>query len=170
MKNKKMLLLILVCSLMAPKMSFADDAEKDENERSIFSSVLMYLPNRCFDVMDIFRARLRVGPGFTGSVRATKLADLTAGTHTTFFIGLPGPRNHSVINLPIGMENYVGADVSIVNASNNNRTHFSPSYGTLEVGAGTQIGLFGFDFGADPLEALDFILGVFCIDVKKDDL
>jgi hypothetical protein len=170
MKNKQIFLMILVCSLMMPQVSFADDTEKDGDDRSIFTTVLMYIPNRCFDVMDIFRARVRVGPGFTASARVTRLANVAAGTHSTFFIGLPGPRNRSVINLPVGIENFVGAEVSVINASNDNRTAFSPSYGTAEVGVGTQIGLLGFDIGADPLEALDFILGVFCIDVKKDDL
>lgn len=170
MKSKKLLLIILVCSLMIPKISFADDEEKKDDDRSLFVSVLMYLPNRCFDAMDIFRARARVGPGLTASARITRLLNLTAGAHSTFFVGLPGPRNEDVVNFPIGIENYVGAEVSVINASNNNRTDFSPSYGTLEVGAGAQLGLIGFDIGADPLEALDFILGVFCIDIKDDDV
>jgi len=35
-------------------------------------SIICYIPNRVFDILDIVRLRLRVGPGISVGVRATK--------------------------------------------------------------------------------------------------
>lgn len=166
---------VVVCALMLTGGSLmAQNGEQPETEEKGGSvdyiwQTVMYLPNRVFDALDIVRARVRVGPGTTASARATKLANVSAGSHMTVFVGLPGPRNKPVLNLPVGIENFVGVEASVINLSNNNNSPFSPTYGVGECGAGFQFVLLGLDIGIDPLEAGDFILGIFTIDLKEDD-
>jgi len=146
-----------------------DKSAAAEKKGGIIKGTLVYLPNRLFDLQDMVRARVRVGPGTTASVRATKLVNASVGSHITVFAGLPGPRNKPSVNLPIGLDNYTGIEASVVNLSNNNNAPFSPTYGTTEFGAGFQALLFGLDIGVDPLEIVDFALGILLIDIKGDD-
>lgn len=48
----------------------AENAEVPFN--SIGHEVALYLPNRIFDLLDIFRVRVRLGPGISVGVRASK--------------------------------------------------------------------------------------------------
>ena len=129
--------------------------------------VLMYIPNRIFDLLDIVRFRVRVGPGFAVGARATEAVDANLGAYTTVFAGLPGPRGRPKLNLPIGIENYLGAEVSVVGTSDEGGRR--PHYGALEVGAGFQAAILGLDIGIDPGELLDFAAGLVFIDLVGDD-
>ena len=165
--------LMLVCTNIyaeeSPKPVTSDDVVTEEDSGGFLWGTVMYIPNRIFDALDIVRARVRVGPGISLSARLTKLLNATIGTHMTLYAGSPGPRNKPAINLPVGLDNYTGVEASVVNLSNDNNSPFSPSYGTGECGAGFQFLLFGVDIGVDPLEAGDFVLGFFTIDLKDDD-
>jgi hypothetical protein len=130
--------------------------------------LLLWIPNRVFDVFDIVRLRVRAGPGFSASVRATELADVALGGHATLFAGLPGPRNSPQIPLPVGFENYAGLEVSVVDVGSEDDRH-GPQYGPLEVGVGAQILLLGLDIGVDPFDALDLLAGIVFLDPKGDD-
>ena len=141
------------------------EAEEQDEERSTHP-ILFYLPNRVFDLLDVVRARARVGPGVAVSARATKPVSVTAGFYASLFAGLPGPRGRAKIPWPVGMENYAGADVSVIGISTEG---FGPNYGVGEVGAGVQAGLFGIDVGIDPVEILDLVLGFVFIDFMDDD-
>jgi hypothetical protein len=57
-----------------------------------------------FDVLDLVRLRVRVGPGISAGVRVTEIADVTIGAHATVFVGLHGPRGEPQIPWPIGLE------------------------------------------------------------------
>ena len=63
-------------------------------EAGVFTNILFYIPNRVFDVLDIVRLRLRVGPGISVGVRATKPLTAFIGPHMTVWAGLPGPRGN----------------------------------------------------------------------------
>ncbi len=132
-------------------------------------TVLLYLPNRVFDVFDLARARLRVGPGFAVDVRATELADAYLGGYTSLYIGLPGPRGKPTIPWPAGVETRAGAEVSVLDATAAAGPS-DPGYGIGEIGAGAHIGLVGLDVGFDVFEVLDFVLGFLTIDLSEDDL
>ncbi len=129
---------------------------------------LFYVPNRIFDTLDVFRARVRVGPGIAVGARATEVADVFLGTYTTLYTGIPGPRGKPVPSLPIGFEANHGLEVSVADASTG--LGFAPEYGLLEVGAGAQAVLVGFDLGVDPLELLDLLVGIVGLDIVGDDL
>ncbi len=146
-----------------------EEEEEDENEgRGLGRRLLFYIPNRIFDVFDLVRARVRVGPGLAVGVRATELADLNLGAYTTLYAGLPGPRGKPRIPLPVGVEVYAGAEVSVVDVSTEEGP-FSPNYGPTEVGLGFQAAILGLDLGIEPWDFVDLALGLVLLDPNGDD-
>ncbi|MGH0030403.1 MAG: hypothetical protein ACQGVC_11480 [Myxococcota bacterium] len=160
----KIAVLLLTVSLFSVP-AFAEEEVVEEQERNKHP-ILFYLPNRVFDVMDLVRARVRIGPGIGVSARVTKPVSVTAGFYASLFAGLPGPRGEASIPWPVGVENYAGADVSVFGFSTES---FGPEYGMGEVGAGVQAALVGVDVGVDPIEVLDLLLGFVFIDLADDD-
>jgi len=146
-------------------MQAQDEAEPGHG---FVHGALWYIPNRIFDLLDIVRARVRVGPGLEVDLRATELADLNLGGYATVFVGIPGPRRERAINWPFGFEAMAGAEVSVIDLTA--ESGGPPHYGVLEVGLGAQLAIIGFDLGVDPFEALDFVTGIVTIDPAEDDL
>ena len=147
----------------------APEASEPASSHGFGHRLLLWIPNRVFDVLDVVRLRVRVGPGFSLSVRATEVADVVLGGHATVFVGLPGPRNSPRIALPFGLETYAGIEVSVVDAGSEEDRH-GPQYGPLEIGAGAQLLLVGLDVGVEPFDALDLLAGIVFLDPKGDDL
>ena len=127
--------------------------------------IIMYVPNRVFDLLDIFRVRLRAGPGLSAGVRATAPGSFFLGSHRTVYAGLPGPRGGSLLPVPVGFESARGARVSLADMGGSN-TH----YDFFEVGFEMQLFIIGFNVGISPLEIADFGTGLLCIDLVGDDL
>jgi hypothetical protein len=149
----------------APKSDTGQaEVRKDTKPAREKHPVLCYLPNRIFDMLDIVRLRLRVGPGVSVGARVTKLTNVFVGAHTSIFAGVYGPRGEAVIPWPIGVENHAGADVSLVDAS-----VAGPYIGPLETGLEFQAGIIGINVGICPYEMLDLVTGLFFIDLQKDD-
>jgi hypothetical protein len=146
-----------------------DDEDEDEalGPLDIGWGILMYVPNRLLDALDMVRARLRLGPGFAVGARATEYADFYVGTYVSVYIGLPGPRGRKFPRLPVGMESKTGAEVSVVDATIEGG--MSPDYGMTEFGFGFQALLLGIDVGVDPFEMLDFVVGFLTFDPLDDD-
>ena len=130
--------------------------------------VLMYIPNRIFDVLDLARLRVRVGPGLTVQARVTEALDVALGAHAAVFAGVPGPRGRPRVNLPVGFETFAGAEVTAV-GDTTEEGWSKPYYGPLECGAGFQAGIIGLDVGIDPLEIFDFAAGLIFLDPLGDD-
>ncbi len=152
-----------------PKTESVKEADEDRSEgHSLGHKLIMYLPNRLLDFVDIARLRLRVGPGAAAGVRATKVAQAYVGTYVSVFAGLPGPRMRRIPKLPAGLESYNGIDLSLLEASTGGG--IGPDYSPTEFGASAQLLLFGFDFGIDPVEILDALSGFVLIDLRDDDL
>lgn len=128
--------------------------------------LLWYLPNRLFDLMDIARARARMGPGAAASVRATRPLSLHLGAYTSIWGGLPGPRGEARIPWPFGMESLAAAKLGPLG---DDATEFDPDYGQSEFGLGLQLLLLGADVSLDPVELADFLLGLALIDIQEDD-
>lgn len=154
----------------APADGASQEALQEENSEghSFLVGTLLYIPNRVLDVLDIFRCRVRVGPGIAAGVRATEIAEVYAGTYASVYAGLPGPRMRSTPKLPIGLESHNGASVSVADATIDGG--IGPDYSPTEFGLGAQLGIVGFDFGFDPVEVADFLTGIFTIDLRDDDL
>lgn len=79
----------------------------------VVHTIVFYIPNRVFDLVDVVRVRARVGPGVAGGVRATEAADLYFGSYTSVYAGLPGPRMGREIPLPAGLESKSGVEASL---------------------------------------------------------
>jgi hypothetical protein len=137
--------------------------------KSFGHRLLFYIPNRIFDVLDIARARVRLGPGFAIGMRVTKYTDLFLGSYASAYVGLPGPRQTPRIPWPGGMESRSGLAASVADGT---VTSYSanPRYSSTEMGAGTQLILLGAELGVDPLEVFDFAFGLLFIDFREDDL
>lgn len=134
---------------------------------SIASQILLYIPNRIFDVFDIVRVRARVGPGVAAGVRVTKYLQAYLGAYGAIYGGLPGPRLRTTPRSPIGLETNTGITLSVLDATIDGG--FGPNYSPSEIGAGVQIGILGVDIGIDPVEILDLVAGILTLDIRDDD-
>ncbi len=159
----KKLFVIFMLAFLFTSLPFALPGEVRAD--GFVHKLVFYIPNRVCDVFDMVRARVRVGPGFAIGARVTKYGEISANAYTSLFAGLHGPRMEPRIPWPVGIESRAGvavlADVSTETTA--------PTYGYGEVGLGFQAGIVGFDLGADPVEVLDLVLGVFFIDLTGDD-
>jgi hypothetical protein len=144
------------------------EVQEEKTEHGFGHKLLFYLPNRILDVFDLVRLRLRVGPGFAVSARATKPISVFFGGYASVYAGLPGPRLEPTVKLPVGIENYGGISVSV--ADGTSEGPFSPNYSSTEIEAGFQALILGVDVGIDPYEILDLAAGFFFIDLRGDDL
>jgi hypothetical protein len=127
--------------------------------------VLVYLPNRLFDLSDVVRLQVRAGPGWAVSARATRFMPLFLGGYNTTWLGMPGPRGRASIPLPFGISSQTG--FAFGPALSGNRQ--APYYGTGEIGAGAQLYMLGFDAGFDVVELADLFAGFALVDFKGDD-
>jgi len=169
----RFLLALLLLVLLVPGPALGQESQASPSEtttsdggRGIGHKLLLYLPNRLFDLMDVVRLRARVGPGFGAGARATKPLSVTAGFYSAVWAGLPGPRGKRTISLPVGLEALSGAKVSVIDVAAEGGLH----YGRTEFGAGAQVFIIGADVGVDPGELLDLVGGLILIDFRKDDL
>ena len=164
--------LVLLAALLLASPVRADDAEPPEVDeeregRGLVHRLVTYVPNRVLDALDIVRVRVRVGPGFGIGLRATELADFYVGSYTSIYVGLPGPRGRVLPRLPVGIESRSGIEVGPVDLSGGLGT--GPDYGPAEVGGGFHAVLVGVDVGIEPLEIVDFALGLITLDPLGDD-
>jgi hypothetical protein len=144
-----------------------EDDEAEDETPGVLHHILLYIPNRIFDVFDIVRARIRLGPGLAAGVRATRPVHVFAGTYVSFWVGLHGPRGEPSIPWPVGIESLTGAEISLAEATVGGDA--APYYGPVEFGVSLQALLVGFDIGFEPLEILDLLAGFLFIDLTGDD-
>jgi hypothetical protein len=158
--------IVLLLLLLAPVPALAGEGTQSEpSGKSFGHRVLFYIPNRIFDVFDLVRARVRVGPGLAVGARVTRYGELYAGGYSALFIGIPGPRTEPAIPWPIGFEARAGIKAtSLADVASD-----GPAYGYGELGAGFQAAIVGVDVGVDVVEVLDLVLGFFFIDLTGDD-
>lgn len=140
---------------------------KEEPGHGFGHKLLLYIPNRILDIFDFIRLRGRVGPGLAAGVRATRPLTVSVGGYSSIYVGLPGPRQKPAVKLPVGIENYAGMEISLLDGSNKGK--FSPNYSSTEIGVSVHPLLIGIDFCIDPLEVIDLALGFVFIDVRGDD-
>jgi len=142
--------------------------DPDEKKKSVAHHVIMYIPNRLFDVVDIVRLKIGVGPGLTVAARVTDVGDVWVGGHTTAWVGLPGARQKPKLPLPVGVESRVGAELSVINLTA--EAGEFKTYPPDEIGADVHLLIAGGGGGVSVWEALDCVLGILFIDISGDDL
>ena len=129
--------------------------------------ILCYAPNRVLDFVDMFRARLRLGPGLAVNLRMTDYGAFYYGKYNTVYVGLPGPRAPHRMRLPVGKESLNGIVLAGVDATDD--TPHGPEYGAAEADVGVQLLVVGAEVGVDAVEFIDFLAGLVFLDPRDDD-
>jgi len=155
---------IVAVMILAGLCTLAQIGRPAPAEAGLIREIVFYIPDRVFDLLDIFRVRVRVGPGLSAGVRATQLVSGYAGMHSSVFIGPYGPRGARKLPLPAGFEARAGVQASLVDLTDTG-TYYDP----LEVGAELQLLLLGANVGIGFYEVLDFFTGFVFIDLVGDD-
>ena len=130
-------------------------------ESSIGRKILLYLPNRFLDLIDIFRVDVGIGPAAGGVVRITKY-------------GQAGYRTFAPLSVRAGL---MGRQPPLM-VEESPEYGVGPSYveskdrevGSMEVGAGVDLFVAGGYIGVDFYQIPDFFLGFFGVDYADDDL
>lgn len=135
--------------------------------KSVGHKVLWYLPNRLLDLVDVFRFRLRVGPGIAYGIRVTNQANFFIGRYETVYFGLPGPRLGPKLRSPVGLEQERGLLLMGVDATDD--LPHEPGYSPTEFTSGLQALIIGGEWGVDPVELGDFLMGFLLFDIRQDD-
>jgi hypothetical protein len=160
-------LLLVILAVSAAALPLRADEATEQPKHGFVHKLLLYIPNRVLDALDMVRCRVRVGPGLALDVRATEYADVFIGTYASVYAGLPGPRMRKTPHLPVGIESLSGIEVSVADLSAG--AGFGPDYSSTEIGVGIQALIVGADVGVDPMEIIDFIGGLFLLDPRRDD-
>ena len=129
--------------------------------------ILWYAPNRVLDLLDIFRLRLRIGPGLAANFRITDFGAFYVGSYQSVYVGLPGPRHPHVLRPPVGLESLRGIVMAGVDATDD--TPHGPEYGAAEIDVGLHLLLVGGEAGVDAVEIGDFLGGWIGMDPMEDD-
>ncbi len=178
MRLTHILLIASCCVLCEGAPAFAQEAPPAEKPPQAVDSVqkarpswghriLWYLPNRALDFLDMFRVRVRAGPGNAINLRMTDHVNLYAGQYRSVYVGLPGPRRAPTWPRIAGFEQEKGLIAMGVDATDDLPNE--PGYHATELVLGAQILLVGADVGLDPLEMADFLGGLIFRDPVNDD-
>jgi len=144
----------------------APAAQPPEKERERHP-ILCYIPNRIFDILDIARVRVRVGPGFSIGARVTEALDLFFGAHKTIYLGLRGSRGKPQVPWPAGVECNEGLEFSLADGTAEDVN--KPVTDPLEVGVETQLLVVGVNVSVETLEIVDLLAGFIFLDLRDDD-
>ena len=146
----------------SPKEAWRDLEAVEVNEGTPWwAEVLLYIPNRLLDIIDIFRVDVGVGASIGGVVRVTEYAQL-------------GYRQMMPVSLRVGD---FGRQFPVM-VESSNEIGISPAFKQsadrdvceAEIGLGLDVLLLGAYGGVCLDEVADFVGGIFLIDFKGDDL
>jgi hypothetical protein len=170
---KKIVVFSVLAGLLATTVVFARESAPPQEQQqevrtaSFGRALLMYVPNRVFDVFDIVRIRIRLGPGIAAGARATQGIEAFFGAYRTFWIGLHGPRTEPKVPRIMGLEGRQGAKAILFGEVDD--TNISPNYQFDEIGADAQAAVAGVSVGVSIAEIFDLLLGFLFIDISGDD-
>jgi hypothetical protein len=146
----------------SPKEAWTDPSLIHQTEDSSwFRDVLLYLPNRFLDLVDVFRVDVGVGASVGGVVRVTKYVQ-------------GGYRQMAPVSLRVGD---FGRTFPVM-VESSSEVGISPAFKQsadrdvceAELGLGLDVLILGGYGGVCLDELADFIGGIFLIDFKDDDL
>lgn len=146
----------------SPKEPWGEFQPIQENEGTPWwGHALMWIPNRVLDLIDVFRVDVGVGPAAGGVVRMTEYvqAGYRQMLPASLRVGDFGRK------MPVVVEASNELGVSPLFKQSKDRT-ICPG----EVGVGADLLIVGAYGGVCLDEAIDFMAGIFFIDLKDDDL
>jgi hypothetical protein len=141
----------------APEVDGGDEGD------STLSTVLLYLPNRVLDLFDVVRLGVNAGPGFGAQAKATDAAQAMYLSRTSVGVGLQGLRHPPV---HAGVEGALGAGPLGEDVTAGLGWYHSSTDVRVEV----HPAIVGAHVAVDPVEIVDFLLGLFTVDLRDDDL
>lgn len=147
----------------APKSpaTAAGKEAKPEESRSILTHVLLYVPNRVVDVLDVVRAGVSVGPGIGVDAQVTEPVSVVAMTRTYVGAGYETLRHSPIV---AGAEAGLGVGPATLEAE---------AGGWYRSNADVRVSLHALLVGGhvavEPVEILDAVLGLVFIDIRDDD-
>lgn len=151
----------------SPKRPWGDFAIKSEPESRAqsrspwWAQVLLWIPNRVMDFIDIFKVDAGVGPSFGAVVRITRYGQVGYRSVSPLSVraGLFGRR------VPFMLENSSEFGIGPGYVSSDDRKVCKG-----EIGVGADLFLAGAYGGVCVDELMDFIAGIFFLDVSGDDI
>ncbi len=146
----------------SPKEPWGEFKPVQENEGTPWwSHVLLWIPNRVLDLIDVFRVDAGVGPAFGGVVRVTKYAQ--AGYRQMLPVSLRVGDFGRQMPIVVEASNEIGVSPLFIESKDRNTC---PG----EFGLGADLFVVGAYGGVCVDEAVDFLAGIFFIDLKDDDM
>ncbi len=179
MKKFILLLTVAVSAIVSPMTAKADVADK----------LLLYIPNRVMDTLDMFSLSIGAGLEARAEIRATRFLDYGAGIgpsarlikeyNRQYGFGLENGYNMNFTNLIDESRTRVDSTRSVIDYAESysglvwpGMNIYEPQTGARdywEIGGDLALGL-GIHVGFHPVEFADFITGLVCYDLKDDDL
>jgi hypothetical protein len=149
------------------RMEFQDSkpstGKKDDDEgRSVFHVILLYIPNRFLDLFDMFRFGVEVGPGIGIDAAATDALRVGLMTRITAGVGLQTLRH---VPVKLDSEGYAGLGPVDIGGKGGLPWYRDPWDVRLEVMAL----LVGGHAAVNIKEIGDFFVGFLTIDIADDD-
>jgi len=151
--------------------------------------LVMYVPNRVLDVLDIFSLSVGVGPVAKAELRATRLATVGAGIGATAKLvkennrqyGLRTARGYDITALMFSAEKketdwatrlVMRIDIEKIGVATPTERVYDFYDGARDYWTiGASLGLIAqVDFDVHVVEIVDLVTGIFFIDIKADDL
>lgn len=138
-----------------------NNAEEYDDSPPWWAQVLLWIPNRIMDLIDIFKVDVGVGPSFGAVVRVTKY-------------GQVGYRSVSPLSVRMGLFGRSAPFMLEHSSELGLGPGFIQSHDRTvckgELGAGADLFVVGAYGGVCIDELIDFVAGIFFLDVSGDDL
>ena len=183
---KKFLLILITALVIAPAAVRADEPIISRGE--LKDKILLYIPNRIMDLLDIFSLNIGVGPVAEARLMATRYCDVGAGIGMTaklykdfnrqYGLGFEegwywsfifvGEESYSMLASTSLVDKYVECRAGVPDPTTRTYDFFEGSRDYWAIGGSLGLLIDG-DLYVHPVEFVDFILGFFLIDIKDDD-
>jgi hypothetical protein len=180
---------------LSPNVAFLFDhpwlgsnfARRPTTERSVPAKVLLYLPDRILDLLDILSFDVHLGPGLFLNYHVTRAAQVGIGAHGTAGVGWHDHRSFGflaqaesgIVVVALGAQAFAGATAGtsgVMATADALAGLHQPSdriYRELRdywaIGESATIIIFGIEWDFHPVELADFFLGWGRIDILNDD-
>lgn len=158
-------------------------------DSSFLYRLILYVPDRAFDLLDLFTFEVHLGFGAYANVHATRAVQAGGGLRTKIGAGLHDQRSIGLANeaevglaaLALGAQSFGGSSVGLpggvaLGADSMAGMHWPSDelYQTYRdywaIGASLTLGLVGVEFDFHPVQIFDFLGGVLFMDPARDDL
>lgn len=145
---------------VSPKKPWGEFEVVEEEEPSWITHTLLWVPNRVLDFIDIFRVDVGAGVAAGGVLRITQWGQIGYRTQSPGMLRVGGFGRDWPAFIESNEE--IGVGDSFTETTDRNLCKGV-------IGAGVDLAFVGAHVGICPEELVDFILGIFLIDIMDDD-